>query len=50
MRPSLVTLHVLKISNEKNSCIVKMGDFPQPQQKFAAAGENCDFLIAVKKT
>ena len=24
-----------------------MGDFTQPQQKFAAAGENCDFVITV---
>ena len=24
-----------------------MGDFNQPQQKFAAVGENCDFVIAV---
>ena len=24
-----------------------MGDFTEPQQKFAAAGENCDFAIAV---
>ena len=24
-----------------------MGDFTQPQQKFAATGENCDFVIAV---
>ena len=24
-----------------------MGDFTQPQQKFAAAGENCDFVIDV---
>ena len=24
-----------------------MGDFTKPQQKFAAAGENCDFVIAV---
>ena len=24
-----------------------MDDFTQPQQKFAAAGENCDFVITV---
>ena len=24
-----------------------MGDFTQPQQEFAAAGENCEFVIAV---
>ena len=24
-----------------------MGDFTQPQQKYAAAGENGDFVIAV---
>ena len=27
-----------------------MDDFTQPQQKFAAAGENCNFVIAVKRT
>ena len=31
-------------SNHLYTC---MGDFIQPQQKFAAAGENSDFVTAV---
>ena len=30
--------------------MLHMGDFTQPQQKFAATGENCDFVIAVNFT
>ena len=37
----------IEVNVHKNSNLHYMGDFPQPQQKYAGTGEKCNSIIAV---
>ena len=42
-----ILLQIVNLSSKSSYYIIYTGDFTKPQQKFATAGENCDFVIAV---